>query len=223
MFDVTQPTPLDLRWRMFGIPIRVHPLFWLVAILLGPMDPREGILWVVAVFVSILVHELGHALSARAFGWWPSILLYSFGGLTFYEPRFQTVGQRIVVLVCGPLAGFLLAGLILGGVYLGGWPSHEMLGSLLEYFLVINIAWGVMNLLPVFPLDGGQISRTVLTWLNPRRGGLWASYLSIAVAAAVVVAALIWLRSVYIAILFGLLAFQEISRLAYERRGRWDS
>lgn len=229
MFDFTQPTPFDLRWQMFGIPVRVHPFFWIMAILLGPKEPTEGIWWVLAVFVSVLWHELGHALSAKAFGWWPSILLYSFGGLCYFQPSAAAVGRRIIVSVCGPLAGFIVAALIWGALLsthgsetftwrdlFDGprrltWPASWYLKLLVRFLLEINIWWGILNLLPVYPLDGGQISRTFLTWLSPWRGGQYASYLSVGVAALVVIYALIQ-GSIYLAILFGLLAFDEINR-----------
>jgi Zn-dependent protease len=212
MFDFTQPTPFDLRWQMFGIRVRVHPFFWIMAILLGPRAPTEGIWWVLAVFVSILLHELGHALAAKAFGWWPSILLYSFGGLCYFQPSTTAVGRRIIVAFCGPLAGFLLAALIWGGLQAAtAPPANEYLRRLLGYLLFINIWWGILNLLPVYPLDGGQISRIFLTWFSPWRGGQWASYLSVGVAALVVVYALSQ-SDYFLAILFGLLAFEEINR-----------
>ena len=78
------PTQADLHFRIFGFPVRVHPLFWVVTVLLGLQgraDPFETLVWVGVVFVSILVHELGHATLERTFGGHPWITLYSFGGL----------------------------------------------------------------------------------------------------------------------------------------------
>ena len=69
LFTEPNRTPYDLRFNLFGIPVRVHPLFWLVAAILGAgsdPDPIELLLWIGTVFVSILIHEMGHALAARA-------------------------------------------------------------------------------------------------------------------------------------------------------------
>ncbi len=243
-----QPTALDLRWQMFGIPVRVHPFFWLVMLLMGPRQPQEAILWVIAAFISILVHEMGHALSARAYGSSAEILLYGFGGLAFHHLPSAWVGPRILVLFAGPGAGFLLAAVVWGGaaVFIGdadGNLFHVLQGyriafgaqpdsgmNLFIWFLLwINIWWGLMNLLPVFPLDGGQIMRTFLSSRFPNKGEFWSLQLSIGAAVAVVAWALFAHRW-YLAVLFGLLAFDEIRRYQmmrhqqqYERqRDRWD-
>src|SRR5579875_2541086 len=103
-------TPYDLRFRALGIPVRVHPFFWLVAAMLGWQNENIPVvlIWVGCVFVSILVHEYGHGLMARAFGASPSIVLHGFGGLCIYQPDRQTPRQRLAVLLCGPGAGFVL-------------------------------------------------------------------------------------------------------------------
>jgi membrane-associated protease RseP (regulator of RpoE activity) len=243
-----QPTPFDLRWQMFGIPVRVHPVFWLVMFLLGPHRPEQAVLWVIAGFISILVHEMGHALSAKAYGSSAEILLYGFGGLAFHHLPSSWVGPRIAVLFAGPGAGFVLAGLAFGvGLIFCGEPTvgvleffqgnpfvfvnREAIGlsRFLGYMLWINIWWGLMNLLPVFPLDGGQITRIFLTWRFPGKGESWARQLSIG-AAVCVVAFAIYIQDWYLAVLFGLLAFDEIQRYQmmrhqqqYERQwDRWE-
>ena len=67
MFGNVTPTPFDLNFSLFGIPVRIHPFFWLVAILTGwnPYLPKLIVIWVACFFVSILVHEMGHALTAK--------------------------------------------------------------------------------------------------------------------------------------------------------------
>ena len=246
MFDQSQrqPTPLDLRWQMFGIPVRVHPFFWLVIILLGPKSPGAILLWVVAAFISILVHELGHALTAKAYGSSTEILLYSFGGLAFHHLPSGWVGPRIVVLLAGPGAGFLLAALIwIGATLILGPPDHSFLefmtgqwisfgeqrggglDTFIELMLRINIWWGILNLLPVNPLDGGQIARTYLGWQFPTKGDYWAAQLSI-LASIAVIAFAVFIQDWYLALLFGLLAFNEFQRLQGVRQRmrepRWD-
>src|SRR5688500_3784168 len=77
----------DLHFRVFGFPVRVHPYFWLVTAIMGlgsgdeGTAPMELLTWVGVVFVSILVHELGHAFLQRRFGGRPWITLYGLGGL----------------------------------------------------------------------------------------------------------------------------------------------
>src|SRR5260370_39885036 len=117
MFGTVAPTPYDLRFSLFGIPVRVHPFFWLVSLIMGwPLhEPKLILIWVACVFVSILVHELGHALTAKYFGWPPHIGLYSFGGYASYQPTWgHSTARTILVLIAGPGAGFVLFGLVVG-------------------------------------------------------------------------------------------------------------
>jgi stage IV sporulation protein FB len=172
-----EATPYDLRWRMFGINVRVHPLFWLVTVLFGGSrlqgpNPIQGILiWVACVFVSILVHEMGHVLMGLIFGARGDIVLYGFGGLAVGSSALSNRWKRIAVYFAGPFAGFLLLALCLPPALIGvfsGFPSWaaQALGDLVG----INLFWNVLNLLPVWPLDGGKISRDFLDWLMPARG-----------------------------------------------------
>src|SRR5262245_1473668 len=203
MFDATARTRFDLRWRMFGISVCINPFFWLLAVVLGPFEtPQRLLLWVPAVFVSIMIHELGHALVAKAFRWYPAILLYGFGGLTFHEAPRHAHGRRILLYLAGPAAGFAL-----GAAAYAAWIAlaeneNEHLLLFTWYMLVINIAWNVINLFPVFPLDGGQIARSLLTWAWPARGERIAAYVSV-VAAIAAVALSIWQRQIFLAVMFG--------------------
>ena len=117
-------TQADLNFSLFGIPIRIHPMFWAIAALLGlnacDRDLSLLLIWVVAVFFSILLHELGHAVVIRWFGNRPWITLYAFGGLTSHDPRrslrpggTNTWGQ-ILISFAGPGVGFLLVAVLLG-------------------------------------------------------------------------------------------------------------
>ena len=66
------PTPLDLRWHLFGILVRVHPMFWLVSVIMGWNSLIIGFeylfIWIACMFVSILIHELGHVWMGQVFG-----------------------------------------------------------------------------------------------------------------------------------------------------------
>ena len=78
------PTSYDLHFRVAGVPVRVHPLFWLATVFMGlgaDGDPIDVLLWVVAVFTCILVHELGHVLAFRYYGMSAHVVLHAFGGL----------------------------------------------------------------------------------------------------------------------------------------------
>ena len=90
------PSQYDLHFSLFGFPVRVHPMFWLVTLMLGYQsgDAAAVLTWIVAVFLSILVHELGHALVMRAYGLRPWIVLHGMGGLTGYEPAYAARSKR---------------------------------------------------------------------------------------------------------------------------------
>jgi stage IV sporulation protein FB len=233
----------DLNFSLAGIPIRVHPLFWVIAILFGLSsgDPLQLVIWVVAVFVSVLIHELGHALAMRLYGQPSQIVLYAGGGLTIPEQvRWGgtlanvsfTPNQEIFVSLAGPGAGFLLAVIIvIGSVAAGGsilattifgfvpFPmivlpvANQIASSIVMTFLWVNIFWGLINLLPVFPLDGGNVTRRVLLSADPWNGVRKSLWVSVIAGGIVAVLSLILMRSLYMAFLFGLLAFESYQAL----------
>src|SRR6266404_1267819 len=155
-------SPFDLNFRLFGVPARIHPTFWLGGLMFVGRSPNLYFLLVgiATLFVSILVHEMGHALCGKHYGdRSPSITLYIMGG--YYMPGTISLRRWKQIWMClwGPLAGFMLGGVAIGvsvAVYHRLIPYSEVLGYVLVYAVWINILWGVANLLPVFPLDGGQ-------------------------------------------------------------------
>lgn len=243
LFQPPSPTRFDLCFSVAGIPVRVHPLFWLIAIFLGSSSSSVAKLlgWIIAVFVSITIHEVGHALALRRFGQESQIVLYLGGGLTIPESiawggRSASVAisanQQIFISLAGPFAGFLFAAFLLvisiplGGIILPGsvfgfipfpyvlFPADwQILTSFFISLLWVNIFWGLFNLMPVYPLDGGSVLRHILIQTDPLNGvrtSLWASVIT---GAAVAIAGLLFLQSTYMAILFGLLAFQSFQAL----------
>ncbi len=243
MFQSTSPTRFDLRFSIAGIPIRVHPLFWVIAILLGSNSNNllMILVWIVVVFVSILVHELGHAFAFRRFGQPSNILLHFSGGLTIpeslpwgsgYATVSLTPNQHIFVSLAGPFAGFALAALTLAvGTALGGqiilstllgfipFPivllpyGSGMLNEVFLTFLWVNVFWGIVNLLPVFPLDGGHVTRYVLIQSDPRNGLRTSLWVSVVTGGLLAATGLLVMNSIYMAFLFGLLAFQSYQML----------
>jgi stage IV sporulation protein FB len=168
------PTPFDLQFHLGRIPVRVHPGFWLVGAIGGwyPEDLRITFIWMICLFVSILVHELGHALIGEAFGWPSEILLYHFGGLAFSQRYYNNTPWRsIAVSVAGPAAGFALYGLVvvLTEIASGmGWMDNIYLQIAAEQLERINLWWGIINLVPVLPLDGGRVCESLLQWFRIR-------------------------------------------------------
>jgi len=222
-------TAYDLRFRLFGTPVRVHPFFWLFSAVLGwdifmSLGFAYLFLWVACCFVSILLHEFGHIWAGHAFGSRGGhVVLYSFGGLAIGAGDVRYRWQRISVSLAGPAIQLVLYGLIRTWVHF--WPDQviglpwwavETLGMLLE----INLIWPLFNLLPVWPLDGGQVNREVCSIWSPRNGLRISLGISAAVAGFIAVHALLanargafvipYLPTgLWIAILFGMLAIQS--------------
>ena len=183
-----------LRFTLAGFPIQIHWLFFLVVALLGrTYDLRILIVWIGVGFVSVLLHEMGHAFVGRRYGMHPEILLYAMGGLTSWRTaRRLTRGQSILVSVAGPCAGLLL-GTAVWGITLIEMPELNPLGRIaLDDLLRVNIFWSVLNLLPILPLDGGNVMRSLV---HISRGGVderLPRQISIAFAAAGAVAGLLY-------------------------------
>ena len=230
-------TSWDLRWRMLGMQTRVHPLFWLVALLLGwsgvKGDLRLLLLWVACVLVSVLVHELGHALVARAVGAHDTrIVLYAMGGLTIHGGTGSHARwHRVVELLMGPGAQLLVfAGPLYLALVLGAFPEStpELVIVAVAYLLAINVIWAVVNLLPVYPLDGGQIVHTLVDAGRNRSRAQIVHKVSIAAALLIAVGAvageltgLFPYGGWWTGLLFGLLAFDNWRMLQMARTPAW--
>ena len=190
-----QPTPADVNLSIGGVPVRVSAWFWVAAALLGwnvcqavaGADQRELlrllVAWIVVVFVSLLVHELGHAFAYRLFGQSAHVVLYHFGGLAIPDAWGRRGARRPLERLCvsaaGPLAQLALAAALVLGLKAAGFrvpfpfeslreplglatgsPLPSQLAAAVVWFLLqVNIFWPLINLLPVPPLDGGQIAR----------------------------------------------------------------
>ncbi len=180
MIGVDSPTPLDLRFRLGPIPVRVGFMFWLIMGLFGfgwsrQMDVVHGLgstwinllVWMVCGFVSILVHELGHAVAFRLFGSWSTIALHGFGGVAVSTDPPRAAWQRLLVAGAGPAAGFALCGVAFGiTLALSGVAVNEYVVVALTFLLWMGVFWNAFNLLPVPPLDGGNICRELLALLR---------------------------------------------------------
>jgi stage IV sporulation protein FB len=216
------PTPFDLRLVAFRIPIRVHPSFWVASAVLGWNADRLDLvfIWVLCVLVSIMVHELGHALMAEAFGWGSHIVMYWGGGLAYSERYYnRTPWREIAVSLAGPFAGFGLYALTKGVMFLS--PEDESLNphvrEIFDNLIWINLYWGLVNLLPVLPLDGGQVTQSLLAWLRFRDPVRVAMQISVAIAGAAALIFYTQLKMNMAGMLFAMLCLQNVSALQSPR------
>jgi len=173
LMDYQQETTWDLRLNLLGTPIRVHPMFWIVTAILGwpyytmTNDLTVLLTWIMAVFFSILIHELGHVFMGEFFGTRGYIILHGFGGVAIGSNNLSNRWKRIAITLAEPEIQLLLYSLVW---YLsesnvipqenkGPWLKVNLFVGFLLY---INLYWPILNLLPVFPLDGGQAIRDFL-------------------------------------------------------------
>jgi Zn-dependent protease len=179
--------PAHHHFRIFGIPVRVEPAFLVIMAFLGLQlaeeDWRLVLIWVGVAFVSILVHELGHALTLKAFGQPSQIHLQGFGGVTISQRRLSR-NRSIAVSVAGSLTALLLLWLPMRTLNGSHWilTQSTWTQNAVLFAAYVNLWWSVANLLPIRPLDGGNVATELFGIHTARRislvvavaGGIWA-------------------------------------------------
>jgi Zn-dependent protease len=236
LFGEPEPTQADLHFRVFGFPVRVSPYFWVGTLILhlgrgGPVAPADAAIWVAVVFVSILVHELGHAFLQRYYRGHPWITLYGFGGFSSCGDCDPRPRAQIIIALAGPLAGFLFAAIIillmavsghfdgfqLSWLPVGLMPLESPYANLTVFYLLyVNIWWGIINLLPVYPLDGGRVSRQLFLVRNSYTGIVRSLKLSAIVGASVAAYALLT-GQLYLCCMFAYLAYGSFQAVKAEQ------
>jgi len=171
-----------MRWswkvgRFFGIDVYVHATFWLLilwVVILHWISGHNfqavgtGVLFVLILFVCVLLHEFGHALTARHYGIpTKDITLLPIGGVSRFERLPEDPKQEFWVALAGPLVNILIAAAIYVALFVstGLQPLHQLTitgGPFLERMLVANLLLAVFNVIPAFPMDGGRILRALL-------------------------------------------------------------
>jgi Zn-dependent protease len=161
--------------KFFGIDFRVHGTFWLLPLFVVLSGYGAGLdrvafdlLLVFAVFCCVALHEVGHALAARAYGIRTrDITLYPVGGVAVMESIPERPRHEVAVALAGPAVNVAIAGGLFLGIALGGFVlPWEHTPDALDLF-VANVFWAnvtlaAFNLLPAFPMDGGRVLRALL-------------------------------------------------------------
>ncbi len=202
---------LQLPLKIFGVPVRLDYSFLLVlplfAYLIGsqlpayverlealgvPLDPSAfagarayalGLIGAIGLFTSVLIHEVGHALTARVYGiQTKEIRLWFLGGVAQFQEMPRQRGAEALVALAGPVTSALLALLL--------WGSMQLLSPdaparvVLSYLAVTNLALALFNMLPALPLDGGRILRSLLALMMPR---IAATDLAVGISGAIAI------------------------------------
>jgi Zn-dependent protease len=189
---MSAPAQKRSHFSLGGIPVRVEPAFFIIIAILGynPYRPSVvGVLWWVAIaFVSILVHELGHAIAFRLYGLRPSITLHGLGGLTSGSGELSAA-RHIVVSLAGPLAALVLLGVPSYLLAESGLITSVEGRDVVTAAVWINVGWSLLNLLPILPLDGGQVFAASVEIATKGRRTKVPEIVSIVVAAVLAVVA----------------------------------
>jgi len=225
-------------FRIGKIPVEISPSFFVVAALLG-YSPHEDLvelgLWILIVLGSVTAHELGHALAGRTFGLEPRIVLHGAGGTTSWTTqRSLSTSRRVAISLAGPCAGFVVGFVVWAVNALAHPTTNGMSGAsalyafVLRNILFVNFGWGVLNLLPMLPLDGGNVMARLLDAATGGRGHRPALVVSIVLAAAIALAAGLsvlflgarsWLWPTLLALSFLASNWQELKRFNALQRG----
>lgn len=211
LFQEPPESPYDIRFELFGFPVRIAWTFWLGAAVFGyglanAIDrffPESSpgrlpllLLWATCLFISILIHELGHAFAFRRLGIESSVLLYHFGGLATPRSSYSSgsfnfapvsrlsPAQDLFVSAAGPLLQIATAVAVTMLFKVAGYSllvyqeipllnrvewlqMGQPIGTVglfsISYFYILpSVLWAFLNLLPVYPLDGGRIARSLI-------------------------------------------------------------
>ncbi|MBE6415936.1 MAG: hypothetical protein E7032_05315 [Akkermansiaceae bacterium] len=218
-----------IRFTLFGVQVSIHPTLWLTLAILGRaymvsnmVELMSALLFIIAAFVVLLAHEMGHALVGRHLGGGhPVVYLAWLGGDCTNESARLTRLQGVAMTAAGPLASlavglvaylglclyvgdFALGSALSVGFAFGVMPAEVLMSypplAMFFFFYLVEVScwWTVLNLLPIFPLDGGQI----MQGLMKSRAQMHAISLAVAVVLAVTFAVLgLWLLSIFMILL----------------------
>ncbi|WP_437682472.1 M50 family metallopeptidase [Sorangium sp. So ce131] len=208
-----------MSFRLFGVPVDVQLGFWLSAALLGlgrlvSEQYQRFLVWIIVVFLAVLMHEFGHALAIKRHRIEPEITLHFMGGTTTWR-SLMPLGrlQHVIISLAGPFAGFFVAGILY--LLLSYVPALHALPPMLIYgmdtLIRVNVIWGVLNLIPVLPFDGGHVLEHAL---GPKRGRLTAAISGV----AAVILAIVFLQMgfIFFTLILMMSAFQSLQRFRSE-------
>lgn len=228
-----------LRFTIFGIPVVVEPWFWVIMALLGggltalqrnyPADYIGVVLFMMAGFVSVLVHELGHALVGwKRGGGQVWIRLWALGGLAYQQGARLDRKNKCFMILAGPGAGLILALISIASLFvifpmpealhrmfyylrytnilhqdmLTIFPDNRPIYGFLNSLIWVNVWWSLLNLIPLYPLDGGQL----MDQLCKSRKKMHQVSMIVGVVCAVF---LLSINFIFGGVIFGYLAYQN--------------
>ena len=201
-----------LQFSILGIPVRVEPWFWITMAFIGgglhatnSTDILLVLVFVFAGFLSIMIHELGHALTIRRYGLPAAITLQAFGGYASFPVGKLDRKQSFVVTAAGPVLQFVFGVLLIVLVPSISIPEGSLFLPFLRDLIWVSIAWSILNCLPVYPMDGGQMMAAIL---GPNKQHC-VHLISSIVAVIIGIAGYLYLGSILLPIFMALFAWQN--------------
>jgi Zn-dependent protease len=202
-------------FRLFGVDVYVH-WAWFLAFLYFTSRPHSysnygwSALEVIGLFLIVLIHEFGHALACRSVsGTANLIVLWPLGGVAYVNAP-QRPGAQLWSIAAGPLVNValipLLALLVWAGGHQGWQHTHPDAYELIYSVYIINFVLLIFNLIPVYPLDGGQILRSLLWYPFGRANSLLAASVIGMVGVFGLFGLAIWKGNIWLIILAGFIA-----------------
>lgn len=198
---------------IYGVPVHFSIWYFILVFFFSRNmgTPAEMVVFGIAMTISLLVHEMGHATVAKWQGLSPSVTLHGMGGHCTHQPA-SSDKRDAVLVAAGPGAGLAL-GLGSGAVLLVAGKMGAGMPVLVEAFLSdmmwIGIVWSIFNLLPIFPLDGGKLARLALTNVFKGETGHKISHISSLVLCAVGIAGAVATKSIYMGLIAAYFAYQN--------------
>jgi Zn-dependent protease len=207
--------------RIAGIDVFLHPTFFLILLLPGV---AANLPLVLALFGCVLLHEYGHALTARKFGIGTvDITLYPIGGVARLVRMPRAPGAELLIALAGPAVNFAIASGLLAMLSVGGLAVLSDRTQLFFLELIaINLVLGCFNLIPAFPMDGGRVLRALLSgWIGRGRATTFAASVGKALAVGFGIYSLLTLNLIQVALawfIYRAAAAEEAGVLADEYR-----
>jgi len=197
-------------FKLFGITVYLHwawfiAIYWFVSQAKGYSSPVWSVLECLCLFGIVLIHEFGHQLACRSVGGQThDIVLWPLGGVAYVSPP-QRPGAQLWSIAAGPLVNVILFPLLFALWRLGkaaGWPesNHDAYNFVLMLFL-INATLLIFNMLPIYPLDGGQILRSLLWFLFGRANSLLAATIIGFIGVALLILFALWVGDTWLIVL----------------------
>jgi len=197
-------------FRLAGIDVYVH-WSWFLAFLYFTSRPHAysnygwNAVEILALFAIVLTHEFGHQLACRSVGGKThDIVLWPLGGVAYVNPP-QRPGAQLWSIAAGPLVNVvlipLLSGLVSASSHLDWYDSNPNAYQLFHNIWVINLVLLIFNMMPVYPLDGGQILRSLLWFVFGRANSLMAASVIGFIGVAALIGLAIYLQSLWLGIM----------------------